>query len=63
MRGRELETEVEVEGQPGDGFGEGSRFEKRNQLCKMLAVLFWFRQQDVKTGDDKTEIVLKRTSV
>lgn len=29
MRGRELETEVELEGQPGDGFGKRSRFEKR----------------------------------
>lgn len=26
-------------------------------------VLFCFRQQDVKTGDDKIEIVLKRKNV
>lgn len=63
MRGRLLVTEVEVEGQPGDGFGEGSRFEKRDQLWKMLAVFFLFRQEDVKTGDEKIEIALKRMNV
>lgn len=63
MRGRLLDSEVEVEGQPDDGFGEGSRFEKRDQLWKMFAVFFLFRQEDVKTGDEKIEIALKRMNV
>lgn len=63
MRGRELETEVELEGQPGDGFGKRSRFEKRDQLWKFLAVFFWFKQQDFKNNDEKIKIVLKRVNV
>lgn len=59
MNGRELQTQVKVEGQPGNVFGDRSKFKRRDQLWKLLAVLFRFRLQIIKTTDEKTEFVWK----
>lgn len=53
------ETAGDKEGQPGDAFGEGNRFEKRHNSEKKLAVFFWFRQQGVKLGMRKSKLCWK----